>query len=95
MSNPIDLSGWTFDEIAAKFGEEAAIQAGIAADPDTWELTDEDFARMRPAREVHAEFVEAWRASRGSQVSQTPPVKNQLYFGDNLGILRNHVADAS
>ena len=95
MNDPIDLSGWTFDEIAAKYGEEAAIQAGIAADPDTWELTEEDFARMRPASEAHPESVEAWRASRGSQVSQTPPVKNQLYFGDNLGILRNHVADAS
>lgn len=28
--------------------EEAAINAGIAADPDNPELTDEDFARMRP-----------------------------------------------
>jgi uncharacterized protein (DUF4415 family) len=32
--------------------EEARIQAGIAADPDNPELTDEDFARMRPASEV-------------------------------------------
>ena len=31
--------------------EEAAINAGIAADPDNPELTDEDFARMRPAME--------------------------------------------
>lgn len=30
--------------------EEEAINAGIAADPDTWELTDEDFARMKPVR---------------------------------------------
>ena len=59
MRDPIDLSGWTFDEIAAKYGREAAIQAGIAADPDTWELTDEDFARMRPAIEVHPEIVES------------------------------------
>ena len=31
--------------------EEAAINAGIAADPDNPELTEEDFARMRPAME--------------------------------------------
>ena len=28
--------------------EEAAIARGIAADPDTFEPTDEQFARMRP-----------------------------------------------
>lgn len=32
--------------------EEAAIQAQIADDADAPELTEEDFARMRPAREV-------------------------------------------
>ena len=92
MSNPIDLSGWTFDEIAAKFGEEAAIQAGIAADPDTWELTDDDFKKMRPAIEVDPELVEQWRSTPGKQKSTT---KNKLYFGDNLDILRHHVSDAS
>jgi hypothetical protein len=28
--------------------EEAAIHAGIAADPDTYELSDEEFKRLRP-----------------------------------------------
>lgn len=28
--------------------EETAINAGIAADPDTYELTDEEFARLKP-----------------------------------------------
>ncbi|MCL2020825.1 MAG: BrnA antitoxin family protein [Betaproteobacteria bacterium] len=32
--------------------EEAAIQAGIDADPDNPEWTEEDFRRARPAREV-------------------------------------------
>ena len=32
--------------------EEARVQAGIAADPDNPEWTDEDFARARPAAEV-------------------------------------------
>ena len=92
MNNSADNGGRTFDEIAAEYGEEAAIQAGIAADPDTWELTEDDFARMRPANEVHAEFVESWSAAQDAQKSLP---KNQLYFGDNLDILRNHVADAS
>lgn len=32
--------------------EEARIQAGIASDPDNPELTDEQLAQARPAREV-------------------------------------------
>ncbi|MFC7557500.1 hypothetical protein ACFQU7_42690 [Pseudoroseomonas wenyumeiae] len=32
--------------------EEAAIQHGIAADPENPEWTEEDFARARPAAEV-------------------------------------------
>ena len=30
--------------------EEAAINAGIAADPDTYELSDAEFRALRPAR---------------------------------------------
>ena len=62
-----DLKGLTFDEIAARYGEEAAIAAGIAADPDARELTDTDFARMRPASEVVPVIVEAYRRTRGKQ----------------------------
>ena len=29
--------------------EDAAINAGIAADPDTYELTEAEFSRLRPA----------------------------------------------
>ncbi len=53
--------------------EEAAIQAGIAADPDNPELTDEELANLRPAREVlPPELYEAFkRKARGPQVAPT------------------------
>jgi len=47
------MSDKTLDEIAAEQGEEAAIRAGIAADPDTMELDEAWFARARPVRETH------------------------------------------
>lgn len=50
-------SDLTFAEIEAKYGEETAINAGIARDPDTWELTEEDFARSRPMAEVMPELL--------------------------------------
>lgn len=37
--------------------EEAAIQAGIASDPDAQEWTEEDFAQARPVAEVVPELV--------------------------------------
>jgi hypothetical protein len=58
-----DLTGMTFHEIAAKYGEEAAINAGIAADPDTFELTPEWFKEARPAAEVMPDLVESYRRS--------------------------------
>ena len=45
--------------------EEARIQAGIARDPDNPELTDEQMAQLRPAREVlPPELFAAWTRSR-------------------------------
>ena len=64
MSTSPDLSNMTFAEIEALYGEEAAIQAGIAADPDTFELDEEWFRRARPVREAHPEFVERWERWR-------------------------------
>jgi uncharacterized protein (DUF4415 family) len=51
--------------------EEAAIQKGIESDPDTWELTEEDWAQMRPAREVHPELVADYLRTRGKQKAPT------------------------
>ena len=48
----IVASDMTFSEIEAEYGEETAINAGIVRDPDTWELTEEDSARIRPASEA-------------------------------------------
>lgn len=48
----IAASEMTFDEIEAKYGEEVAINAGIARDSDTFELNDEWFSHARPAIEV-------------------------------------------
>ena len=47
--------------------EEVAIQRGIAADPDTWELTEQDWARAQPATEAEPQLVAAYRRMRGKQ----------------------------
>jgi uncharacterized protein (DUF4415 family) len=56
--------------------EEARIQAGIAGDPDNPELTAEEMASMRPAREVlppeFFEAIEAARRARGRPVLENP-----------------------
>jgi uncharacterized protein (DUF4415 family) len=62
--------------------EEAAIQAGIAADPDTAELDDEWFAGARPAREVlppevYAGLV-AMRRRPGQRGPQKAPTKERI-----------------
>ena len=48
----------TFEEIKKLYGEQAAIDAGIDADPDTFELDDEWFEQARPAKEVDAGLFE-------------------------------------
>jgi len=51
--------------------EEAAIRRGIDADPDTWELTEGDWAHMRPVREAQPELVAEYRRTRGQQKRPT------------------------
>ena len=52
------LAELTFEEIKKLYGEQAAIDAGIAADPDAFELDEEWFEQARPAREVDPELCE-------------------------------------
>jgi uncharacterized protein (DUF4415 family) len=56
--------------------EEARIQAGIAQDPDNPEITTEEFAQMRPAREVlppeFFKMIERERARRRGR----PPLEH-------------------
>ena len=66
-----DFTGMTFDEIAAKYGEDAAINAGIAADPDAPEADAAWFDRARPAAGVDPDFVE--RVRRGAANRRRPP----------------------
>lgn len=54
--------------------EDAAIRAGIAADPDTRELATGETAGMRPATEVLPHVVERYRRTRGKQ--RTPTKKH-------------------
>ena len=73
---PEDVKGMTFREIEAKYGEEVAINAGIAADPDTWELTDG--SNLRPLSEVDPELYElVTQESRGRRTRgrQRAPLK--------------------
>ena len=51
--------------------EEARIQAGITADPDNPEWTEEDFKNARPFAEVFPE----WAASRRGRGPQKEPTK--------------------
>ena len=51
----------SFDEISARYGEETAINVGIARDTDAVELGDEWFAHARLAAEVVPEIVERAR----------------------------------
>ena len=54
----IVASDMTFTQIEAEYGEETAINSGIARDPDTWEWTKEEFARGRRSTKALAQTTE-------------------------------------
>ena len=51
--------------------EDAVINAGIADDPDTFDLDDEWFAGAKPFHEAVPHILERYRRSRGKQKEPT------------------------
>ena len=87
-----DLTGMTFHEIAAKYGEETAIQAGIEADPE-WGPGEMDMSKARPAMEVMPDLVELLEREepgRGKQ-QKDAPAKEEVSIqldSDLMAVLR-------
>jgi len=52
--------------------EEKSIDRGIAENPDTWEATDEEWRRARPAGEVFAEMGLPLPKKRGRPPKKAP-----------------------
>ncbi len=79
-------SNSTFDEIAARKGEAAAIQAGIEADPDAYELNADWFRHASPAREMmpHIRASYSWIPA-GNRT-------NFRLFVDNMLVAIGHVS---
>ncbi len=76
----VDLTGMTFKEVEAKYGEEAAIHAGIAADPE-WGPEEMDMSKARPAREVLPELVARYEREQAEQRKRGPqkaPTKEHI-----------------
>ena len=81
----------TYREIEAEYGEETAINVGIARDPDAPELTDEWFALARPMREADPEFVEWWERNKHNM----PPAKEWTYIPIDFDILDHFRKDGA
>ena len=47
------------------------IDSGIATDPDTYELTDEEFDKLKYASEIIPKVVKAYKRTRGAQKAPT------------------------
>lgn len=68
--------------------EEAAIQRGMAQDPDNPELTDADWARMPPAAVMVPELVRDPPRRRGPQKAPTKEMVSLRLDRDVLAKLR-------
>ena len=90
--NELAASAMTFREIETKYGEEVAINVGIARDQDAPEITDDQFDQMRPALEVVPDLVEKSLRKRCQEQPDgrdyvTIPIDNDLlqHFLDAAG----------
>ena len=81
----------TFREIEEQYGEEVAINVGIARDPDAPEITDEQFSQMRPAIEVVPDLVEK---SLMRRCEEQPAGKDYVTIPIDNDLLR-HFLDAA
>lgn len=71
---------------------DADINAGIAADPDTYEASEADSAKMRPAAETHPEIVTAYKRTRGNQKG---PLKTPVSIRLNRAVVNFFKAHGS
>jgi uncharacterized protein (DUF4415 family) len=75
--------------------EDEQINRGIAEDPDTFEASDEDFARARPAKDVlpRALYEAAIKKRRrGQRGPQKTPVKKAITLRIDPDILARYKA---
>lgn len=69
--------------------EDAIINAGIADDPDTFELGDEWFAGAKPSHEAVPHILERYRRSRGKQNELTKTTSHIRLDADIVAWFKN------
>jgi uncharacterized protein (DUF4415 family) len=68
--------------------EEAAIQRGIALDPDNPEWTEEDFAKAKPFAEMFPALAESYRRTRGPQKTPTKQLVSLRLDGEVISYFK-------